>query len=412
MDRENLEKIKRLRHELHAHPELSMEERETKRRLMEFLRENTKLFIEDRGHYFYAYANGKNEELEPIAFRADMDALPMEEKAGLPYGSKNPGVCHKCGHDGHCAVLCGLALEADRLGTDRPVYFIFQHGEEIGGGGEECAGLIREKGIRRVFAFHNMSGYPEGQVLVKSGVTQCTSKGLTISMEGTPAHASQPEDGKNPAAALAKLALAIEAMAGAQRGEENAGQGEENAAQEESIAAPGEEIAAQEESIAGQGESSSFGGFVLATIVELSAGGRNFGIAASKGSVSVTLRADYERDLNRLEERIRETAQGLAKRYGLALSFEEQDFFPETVNDPEAVSLVRRAAASLKIPVRELSQPFRASEDFGYYLKQCPGAIFYIGNGEDHPQLHTAEYDFNDGILERAVDLFFALLRV
>ena len=60
----------------------------------------------------------------------------------------------------------------------------------------------------------------------------------------------------------------------------------------------------------------------------------------------------------------------------------------------------------------ELSQPFRASEDFGYYLKQCPGAIFYIGNGEDHPQLHTAEYDFNDGILERATDLFFALLRV
>ena len=378
MDRENLEKIKRLRHELHAHPELSMKERETKRRLMEFLRENTKLFIEDRGHYFYAYANGKNEELEPIAFRADMDALPMEEKAGLPYGSKNPGVCHKCGHDGHCAVLCGLALEADRLGTDRPVYFIFQHGEEIGGGGEECAGLIREKGIRRVFAFHNMSGYPEGQVLVKSGVTQCTSKGLTIYMEGTPAHASQPEDGKNPAAALAKLALAIEAMAGGQQG----------------------------------GENSGFGGFVLATIVELSAGGRNFGIAASKGSVSVTLRADYERDLNRLEERIRETAQRLAKRYGLALSFEEQDFFPETVNDPEAVSLVRRAAASLKIPVRELSQPFRASEDFGYYLKQCPGAIFYIGNGEDHPQLHTAEYDFNDGILERAVDLFFALLRV
>ena len=384
MDRENLEKIKRLRHELHAHPELSMKERETKRRLMEFLRENTKLFIEDRGHYFYAYANGKNEKLEPVAFRADMDALPMEEKAGLPYGSKNPGVCHKCGHDGHCAVLCGLALEADRLGTDRPVYFIFQHGEEIGGGGEECAGLIREKGIRRVFAFHNMSGYPEGQVLVKSGVTQCTSKGLTIYMEGTPAHASQPEDGKNPAAALAKLALAIEAMAGGQ-------QGEENAAQE---------------------ENSDFGGFVLATIVELAAGGRNFGIAASKGSVSVTLRADYERDLNRLEERIRETAQELAKRYGLALSFEEQDFFPETVNDPEAVSLVRRAAVSLKIPVRELSQPFRASEDFGYYLKQCPGAIFYIGNGEDHPQLHTAEYDFNDGILERAADLFFALLRV
>ena len=102
-------------------------------------------------------------------------------------------------------------------------------------------------------------------------------------------------------------------------------------------------------------------------------------------------------------QRERHSAGELSRRIG---------FFPETVNDPEAVSLVRRAAASLKIPVRELSQPFRASEDFGYYLKQCPGAIFYIGNGEDHPQLHTAGYDFNDGILERAADLFFALLRV
>ena len=77
----------------------------------------------------------------------------------------------------------------------------------------------------------------------------------------------------------------------------------------------------------------------------------------------------------------------------------------------EAIETLFGKGAKLTV-VRELSQPFRASEDFGYYLKQCPGAIFYIGNGEDHPQLHTAGYDFNDGILERATDLFFALLRV
>lgn len=382
MNQEILEKIVRLRHELHAHPELSMEERETKKRLMDFLSEHTSLKVEDRGRFFYAVYEGRKDGAghsgngEPIAFRADMDALPMEEKKGLPYGSQNPGVCHKCGHDGHSAALCGLALEVDRLGADRPVYFIFQHGEEIGGGGEGCSRLLTEKGIRQVFAFHNMSGYPEKTVVIKSGIIQCTSKGLTAAMEGTPAHASQPEDGKNPAAALSRLALEVEELAGS------------NQKRPESD------------------------GFLLATIVELSVGSRNFGIAASRGSLSVTLRADYERDLERLEEMIRERAQKLALEYGLSVSFHEQDFFPETVNDEEAAGRVREAAAALGLPVTELSRPFRGSEDFGYYLKKCPGAIFYIGNGIDYPQIHTMDYDFNDRILETAVDLFLELLQV
>mgnify|MGYP002709805557 CR=1 FL=1 len=382
MNQEIQEKIVRLRHELHAHPELSMEERETKKRLMDFLSEHTSLKIEDRGRFFYAVYEGRKDGTghsghgEPIAFRADMDALPMEEKAGLPYGSQNPGVCHKCGHDGHSAALCGLALEVDRLGAERPVYFIFQHGEEIGGGGEECSRLLTEKGIRQVFAFHNMSGYPEKTVVVKSGIIQCTSKGLTVEMEGTPAHASQPEDGKNPAAALSRLALEVEALAGSNQ------------------------------------KWPEFDGFLLATIVELSVGSRNFGIAASRGSLSVTLRADYERDLERLDEMIREQAQKLALEYGLSVSFHEQDFFPETVNDEEAAGRVRKAAAALGLPVTGLPRPFRGSEDFGYYLKRCPGAIFYIGNGTDYPQLHTMDYDFNDQILETAVDLFLELLRV
>ena len=138
-------------------------------------------------------------------------------------------------------------------------------------------------------------------MVVKSGIIQCTSKGLTVEMEGTPAHASQPEDGKNPAAALSRLALEVEALAGSNQ------------------------------------KRPEFDGFLLATIVELSVGSRNFGIAASRGSLSVTLRADYEWDLERLDEMIREQAQKLALEYGLSFSFHEQDFFPENVND-EAVA--------------------------------------------------------------------------
>ena len=79
--------------------------------------------------------------------------------------------------------------------------------------------------------------------------------------------------------------------------------------------------------------------------------------------------------------------------------------FPETVNHAESAEKIRAAAAALGLTVTEMPEPFRASEDFGYYLKQCSGAIFGVGNGEDYPELHTKNYDFNDRILETAVEM-------
>lgn len=384
----NLKKIVELRHRLHAHPELSMEETWTKRTLFEFLKENTELLLEDRGHWFYAYYDCKKPGAETIAFRADFDALPMEEKEGLSYGSQIPGVCHKCGHDGHSAALAGFALEVSEGGADKNIYFIFQHGEEIGGGGAECAELIPEKKISRIFAFHNMSGYPEGSIVLREGVAHCTSKGLTVHMKGTPAHASQPEDGKNPAAAISELVLYKEA------------------AVDNGIAVD-KRTAVDNGTVADNAD--GYAGFILATVVGVNIGSKNFGISASEGEVSMTLRADYEEDLNRMETRIRKKALELGKKYGLTVSFEEQDFFPETVNHSEAVRDVREAALGNGMAVVTLPTTFRASEDFGYYLKKCPGAIFYIGNGENYPAIHTHEFDFNDRILETAVDMFMAL---
>lgn len=369
MREEFLEKIIRLRHRLHAHPELSMEERWTRETLMDFLRKNTRLKLVDRGHWFYAYYDCGKIGTETYAFRADFDALPMEEVLDIPYASQVPGAAHKCGHDGHSAALAGLALMVDAEGADKNIYFIFQHGEEIGGGGAECAGLIREKQIDRVFAFHNMSGYPGGSILVRDGIVQCASKGLTVRFAGAPAHASQPEDGKNPARAAAELVLAAGEAARQDRYPE----------------------------------------LVMATIVEVRVGHKNFGIAASEGEVSMTLRAARGEDLERIEQEIRDFAGELACREGLEVFFEEQDVFPDTVNDPESVELVRQAAGRCGFAVIEMEDLFRGSEDFGYYLKECPGAIFYIGNGVDYPQIHTSGYDFPDGILETAVEMFLAL---
>ncbi len=375
MNEKNLNLITELRHELHAHAELSGQELNTKKLLMDFISRNTSLEVVDKGRWFYAHLAESDPVVtlkRPIVFRAEMDALPMREKLDLSYASLNPEAAHKCGHDGHCAALAGLALELEeRAGTwERDIYLIFQHAEEIGAGGEECAALLKETDAEYVYAFHNWSGFPEHEVVVRSGIVQCASKGFTICMEGTPSHASEPEHGRNPSAALAELVLTLQ----------------------EEVDEPG------------------YKGMVMATVVNVVIGSKDFGISASSGEVSLTLRAEHDRDLIMLEEEIRERAEILADEQGLKVFYEECDIFPETVNNAAAAEHVRNAAEKLGLDVSDLKETIRGSEDFGYYLKECPGAIFYIGNGSAYPQLHTSEYDFNDRILGTAVDMFLNLI--
>ncbi len=367
MNKDNLKKIVELRHELHTHPELSGREGWTKRRLMDFIKDNTTLAVVDCGSWFYAahYVMGT----EAIAFRADMDALPIPETGnGLPWASRCPGVSHKCGHDGHSAALCGLGLELESVPRPRSVYLIFQHAEETGQGGQICAALLRERSISEVYAFHNRSGYPEGSVVVRSGLCQCASKGLTVRMTGRRSHASEPEKGINPSFALTALVSHVESL----------------------LKEPHQ-------------------GLVLCTVVNISVGQKDFGISAGEGEVSMTLRADREAEMDALEAGIREEAARLAQANGLEVKFEVSDPFPETVSSAECVRRVETAAQGLQLPLLQMEAPWRASEDFGYYTREFPGAIFYIGSGETWPPLHTPEYDFNDAILGTAVDMFLAL---
>lgn len=361
-----------LRHRLHAHPELSLEERWTKATLMDLLRAHTQLEVVDCGAWFYAVYHTAVPTRAPLAFRADFDALPVAEAPGRPYCSQVPGLSHACGHDGHAAALCGLALSLEATGADRDVFLLFQHAEEIGAGGEACADFLRESPVTRVYAMHNMSGFPEGTVLVRDGLTQCASCGRSFYFHGQSCHASQPEDGRNPAFAVAELTLASRRFC----------------------------------------EDTAWPALVMATVVHAAAGQEDFGIAAGDGQLSLTLRAARDADLARLDAMLCEEAARLAEVYDLRWETRRCDVFPETRNDPDAAASVREAARSLGLPLQTLDAPWRASEDFGWYTKVRPGAMFYIGNGIDHPALHTADYDFNDAILDTAVAMFRALITV
>jgi amidohydrolase len=374
MDRQQLDTIIALRHRLHAHPELSLEEKGTKALLMAFMQDHTDFEVTDCGAWFYCYKEPAGpSQTAPIAFRADMDALPIDETLDLPYRSQQPDVSHKCGHDGHSAALAGLGMALSGAGgadLKRPVYLIFQHAEEIGRGGPVCAQMIREKGIGEVYALHNLPGYPQGTIVLRKGLTQPASMGLTVTFQGRESHASNPEQGANPAYALADLVCFVRSQ----------------------LALPHR-------------------GMTLCTIVGEQIGTGDFGVSAGTGDLSMTLRGEYEEEMRSLEAAIRARAQDLAHRDGLTVSFAVSDPFPETRNHDQALAKVEACARDLGLSVVHMQDLWRASEDFGCYLKACPGAIFYIGSGQTWPPLHTPDYDFNDRVLETAVDMFTALAK-
>ena len=368
MQKEELDKLIALRHTLHRCAERSMQETQTMERLIAFLQENTDLSVVRRDGWFYAVRYGAT-GAPAVAIRADMDALPIPETISVPYASTDPGVSHKCGHDGHCAALCGLALELKTLRTDKTVYLLFQPGEETGQGALRCRTLLDEADISEIYAFHNLSGYPLGTVVYRPGLTQPASEGLQIRLHGKTSHAASPEAGVNPAHVLAQTVLYAESRAQDARE-----------------------------------------GMLLCTVAGIALGSGDFGVSPGEGTLSLTLRGESEPEMKRLESDVLSFAAAECATAGLHMTYAVRDAFPQTRNHPESLQRVLRAARSAAIPTLAMPELWRASEDFGYYLQRCPGAMVYIGNGETYPALHTAEYDFNDAILPTAVKLFAAVL--
>ena len=372
MKQDNLKKAIDFRHELHQHPFLSNEERPTLERIIRFLTENTKnIEVVDKGHYVYGIYRAKDPQKPAVAFRSDNDAIKVYDDIDKPYKSVTDGVAHKCGHDGHTATMAAFALEIDQSGADRDVYFLFQPAEENGSGAAQCVDFITDNQIPEIFGFHNEPGKPKYTVLVRDGLLCCASKGMIITMTGTPSHASEPENGKNPSFAIAKTALASER-----------------------IAAP-----------------ENYKGLVLATIVQIDVGEKEaFGVAASKGRLLMTIRGEYENEMDELQAKLEEEALKNAKEYGLQCEFSYCDAFPETISHPESNEKIRKAAAELELPVYEIPTALRGSEDFGHFTKLAKGAMFFMSYGEGKPMIHTSKYDFDDDLIEPVVEMYRKLL--
>ena len=205
-------------------------------------------------------------------------------------------------------------------------------------------------------------------MLYHPDTTQPASEGMILRLSGRASHAAEPEKGNNPARTIAAIILEAQKLTEVEREQ-----------------------------------------LLFCTVTGIRVGAGDFGISPGDGELCMTLRSDAEPKMKELESRILEFAKERAGESGLQMEFETRDYFPETRNHAECLEKVRRAASLAGVPFMKMDSLWRPSEDFGYYLKECPGALFYVGNGTDHPAVHTEAYDFNDRILEPAVNVFLQI---
>lgn len=367
--------LTRLRQALHQAPELSGEEAETARFITAWLADfSPDEVITGLGGHGVAAIYDSGHAGPTVLIRCELDALPIAEISGRPYRSRRPGKAHLCGHDGHMAIVCAVAMRLHRRRPRRGrVVLLFQPAEETGAGAQAVIGDPEFARIRPDFAFslHNLPGFNLGEVYLKSGILNCASRGMRVRFEGRTSHASNPEDGVSPMSAMTVFMNGITAMS--------------------------------------QGGTAD-DGFVLTTVVHAQLGEAAFGVAPGAAEVWTTLRTAREERMQALVTASEQLAGTVAADAGLSSSVSYHDIFPASDNDRDATEMVIEAVQAEDIACHLLDAPLRWSEDFGAFGRHCKAAMFFLGSGTDQPQLHNPDFDFPDALIEPAARIFTRII--
>ncbi len=362
------------RQDLHRFPELSGQETQTQQRIRDFVGLLNPAAIVPIGGTGLLVQYGTDDTGPVTLIRADIDALPIQEVNTIAYRSQHAGVSHLCGHDGHTAILVRLAasLNATPLAKGR-VYLLFQPAEETGKGAEAVLHDPAFTDIQpnRVFALHNLPGFPEGTILSKPGSFTASVQSMIVSFTGRVSHAAEPEQGRNPAYVMSAFITQTHTL---------------------------------------QQPDIQHDTFSLITPVYTTMGEKSYGVSAGYGEVHLTLRTKSSQRMDELIEQLHSLLDQLIADSGIGVETRYTDAFVANENDPAAFAQVRQCAQTLNFPFQEVSEPLRWGEDFGLFTQRFPGAMFGIGAGEDSPALHHNHYDFNDRLIEPAARMFRALI--
>lgn len=361
---------------LHTHPDLSGHETQTARRIVDFSRQYAPTrVLEQLGGNGVAVVYDFGADGPTLLFRCELDALPIAEINTFDHRSVTAGVSHKCGHDGHMAIVAGLmpVLQRARYSAGR-VVLLFQPAEETGKG---AAAVLADPRFRYlqpdyVFALHNVPGFPMHQVRWVAEQFSPTVQSIAIRLFGKESHASEPENGINPARAIANLLQQFERLSEPDR---------------------------------------SRADFALATPVHVLLGQPQYGISAGYGELHFTLRTWSQARMDALVESINRLLADECAKERLRFESEWFDYFPATINDDTCNQLIVQAGLEAGVDVVQQPVPFKFGEDFGWLTQQYRGAMFGLGAGEMTPALHNPDYDFPDELIATGVDLFTRIIQ-
>ena len=297
-----------------------------------------------------------------IAFRADMDALPIEEKTGAAYASGHPGKMHACGHDGHTAILLELARRLDKKERlPHNVLLIFQPAEESPGGAKIICdtGVLAQHRVKAVFGLHLWPGLEKGCVFSREQELMASASELTVDIYGKSSHVG------NAAAGIDATAAAVEFY---------------RQVREAEASFPPEVFRLM-----------NFGQFHSGTV-------RN--ALSAHARMEGSLRAFQDEVLEKLREMLREAAKNVEQQFGCTVEITLGDSYPAVMNDPTLLRRVERIA-----PVKKLEAPSMTAEDFSWYQRFAGGIFFFLGLG-DAPALHASNFDFDEAVLVNGADFF------
>lgn len=366
-----------LRRDIHAYPELGFNEHRTAELVASRLEAagiETHRGIARTG-VVGVIRNGTSSR--SIGLRADMDALPMQERNDFAHKSRHAGCMHACGHDGHTTMLLGAAEYLARHGDfDGTVVFIFQPAEEGGGGGREMieGGLLTRFPIDSVYGLHNWPGMPVGNFAVHSGAAMASADRFEIDVRGQGAHAAMPHLGADPVPAAAALVQALQTVV-----------------------------------------SRSVDPLDAAVVsVTMMQAGEAFNVIPDRAKLSGTVRALSPEVRAQVEATMQRICEGIGMAFGVQASMTYTLGYPPSINTAAEAALCAEVARSIvgDTAVHTDLKPSMGAEDFAYFLQERPGAYVWLGNGpgEGGCMLHNPNYDFNDEVIPVGVTYWVRLI--
>ena len=367
-----------VRRHLHMFPDLSGKEKETRDYIKAVLEEEGIENIKTFDDNFALVADIKVDENKPLlAFRADMDALPIQEEGDKPYKSKKDGIMHACGHDGHCAILTGFLVACNRNKKDLPfnIRGIYQPAEEIMEGGSEE--LIKKgvlEGVEAIFGLHMYPYLKTGEIGYKYGEMMASADMFEIEIFGKSAHGARPHEGVD---AILTAALVINSL----------------------------------NHIVSRKIDPLHPAVISMGTIE---GGRAANIICDYVKITGTVRTLNDGVRQNIKKMMESAIEGICKSMEAEFNFNYIFGNPELVNDNKMVDILIKAAKKYAKPV-DLKLPVMGGEDFANYLKVVKGAFFRLGccNEEKescYPQ-HHPKFDIDEDSLIIGAKIFAQILK-